>query len=175
MSLHELTVIQSSKMLNNLDAWLGKAVAYAEARSFEPDVLVQARLYPDQFALARQVQSACDTAKGAAARLAGIEVPSHPDDETTIAQLRERIAKTRSFLETVTAEKFEGAAEREVTLSFLPGQAIKGAHYVVDFVVPNFYFHVTTAYAILRHNGVELGKRDYIGVPRLYPVKSEES
>lgn len=171
MSLHELTIVQVSKMLSNLDGWLGKAVAYAEARSFEPDVLVQARLYPDQYPLVRQIQAVCDTAKATAARLAEIEIPSHSDDETTIAELRDRIRKTRSFLETITPEKLAGAEDREITPSFLPGQALKGAHYVVDLALPNFYFHVTTAYAILRHNGIEVGKRDFVGSIRMYEAK----
>ncbi len=171
MSLHELSVLQVSKMLQNLGAWLDKAAASAEARSFDVEVLVQSRLAPDQYPLLRQIQSACDSAKGTAARLAGMEVPSHPDEETTLAELRERIAKTVAFLETVTPEKFEGAADREIKLPFIPGHAIKGAHYVVDMALPNFYFHMTTAYAILRHNGVDVGKRDYIGSMRLYEVE----
>ncbi len=168
MSLHDLTIVQVSKMLRNLDAWLEKAVAYGETRSFDPERLLAARLYVDQYPLLRQVQSACDAAKGMAARLAGVEIPSHPDDETTVAQLRARITKTLAFLETVAPEALDGIGEREVKLSYLPGQAIKAEHYLVDMGVPNFYFHVTTAYSILRHNGVELGKRDYIGSMRLY-------
>ncbi|MCA9707505.1 MAG: DUF1993 domain-containing protein [Myxococcales bacterium] len=172
MSLHDHTVFQISKMLRNLEGWLDKAVAYAEARSFDPEVLVQARLYPDQYPLVRQIQAACDSAKGTAARLAGVEVPSHPDDETTLAQLRERINKTVAFLETITPEQLEGGESREITLSFLPGQAIKGKDYLAEMALPNFYFHLVTAYAILRHNGVEVGKRDFIGSLRLYEAKA---
>lgn len=168
MSLHDLTIVQFSKMLKNLEGWIDKAVAHAEARSFDPEILVQSRLSPDQYALVSQIQAACDSAKGTAARLAGVEVPSYPDDETTIAQLRERIHKTLAFLETVTPEMLADAAQREITLSFMPGHGIKGEHYVVDMAVPNFYFHLTTAYAILRHNGVDVGKRDFIGSMRLY-------
>lgn len=171
MSLHEWSVFQMSKMLRNLDGWLDKATAHAEARSFDPEVLVQARLSPDQYPLVRQIQSACDSAKGAAARLAGVEVPSHSDTETTLAELRERIAKTLAFLETLTPEAYEGAEEREIQLSFLPGKAIKGMDYAVEMAVPNFYFHVITAYAILRHNGVDVGKRDFIGSLRLHDAE----
>lgn len=171
MSLHDLTIVQVSKMLKNLEGWLDKAVAYAESRSFDPEILVQARLYPDQYPLVRQIQSVCDTAKGTAARLAGVEVPSHPDEEKTLAELRERIHKTLAFLETITPEQMADAPQREITLSFLPGQGIKGEHYVVDMGLPNFYFHLTTAYAILRHNGVDVGKRDFIGSMRIYPLE----
>ncbi|MEM9462315.1 MAG: DUF1993 domain-containing protein [Myxococcota bacterium] len=172
MSLYDLTIVQVSKMLKNLEKWLDKGVAYAESRSFDPEVFVQSRLYPDQYPLVRQIQAACDSAKGTAARLAGIEPPSHPDEETTLAQLRERIHKTLSFLETITEDKLAEAAEREITLPFMPGKAIKGAHYLVDMALPNFYFHVTTAYAILRNNGVDVGKYDYIGSMRVYDLPS---
>lgn len=171
MSLHDLSIVQVSKMLRNLEGWLDKAVANAEARSFDPEVLLSLRLSADQYPLLRQIQAVCDSAKGTAARLAGVEVPSHPDTETTLAEVRERIAKTVAFLETLTPEQFEGAEEREITVSFLPGKGIKGAHYVVDMAQPNFYFHLVTAYAILRHNGVDIGKRDYVGSLRLYDVK----
>lgn len=170
MSLHDLAVSQTSKILRNLEGWLEKAEAHAKAKGFDVDVLVAARLAPDQFALVRQVQSACDGAKLTAARLAGIEAPKHADDEKTIAELRERIRSTLAFLETVTPEQFEGASEREIRLPFLPGKASKGGDYYVDFAQPNFYFHAVTAYSILRHNGVELSKYDYIGHARMYDV-----
>lgn len=172
MSLHDHVVFQMSKMLRNLDRWIDKAVASAEARSFDPEVLTQARLAPDQYAFVRQVQAACDSTKSAAARLAGLEVPSHPDTETTIPELRERIAKTLAFVETVTPEKLEGGYEREVVLPFLDGQAMNGHDYLVEMVLPNFYFHLSMAYAILRHNGVDLGKRDLIGSLRLHAPKA---
>lgn len=171
MSLHDASVSQFSKMLRNLDAWLGKAEEHAKAKEFDVDVLVSARLAPDQYALVRQIQAACDSAKFSAARLAGTQAPSHPDEETTIAQLRERIRSTVAYLETVTPQMLEGAVDREVRLSFMPGKAIKGGDYLVDLGLTNFYFHVTMAYAILRHNGVSLGKRDYIGSARLYDVE----
>lgn len=167
MSLHDASVFQMSKMLRNLDGWLGKAVASAEARSFDVENLVGMRLAPDQFPLSRQVQAACDAAKAGAARLAGIDVPSHPDTETTIKELRERIAKTLAFLETVGPEKLDGREESEVVLPFLDNQKIKGVDYINELALPNFYFHVTTAYALLRHAGVDVGKRDYVGSLRL--------
>jgi uncharacterized protein len=170
MSLHDASVSQMSKMLRNLEGWLDKAEAHAKAKGFEVDVLAVARLAPDQYALVRQVQASCDAAKFTAARLAGIPAPSHPDTETTIAELRQRIRSTLAYLETVTPEQLAGATEREVTLPFMPGKAMKGAAYLVDLALPNFYFHVTTAYAILRHNGVGLGKLDFIGHARFYEV-----
>ena len=172
MSLHDASVSQMSKMLRNMDGWLEKTESHAKTKGFEVDVLLTARLAPDQFALVRQIQSACDGAKFTAARLAGIEAPSHPDEEKTVAELRQRIRSTLSFLETVTPERFAGAADREVTLAFLPGKASKGEEYFIDFALPNFYFHVTTTYAILRHNGVDLGKRDFLGSVRLHDVKA---
>lgn len=172
MSLYQDSVVQLSQMLRNLDGWLAKAVAFAEARKFSPDDFVGFRLCPDMRPLSFQVQSCCDSAKFAAARLAGVEAPSHPDTETTMAELSARIASTRAFLETLKPEQFEGGAEREVRLSFLPGQAIKGGDYLREMALPNFYFHVTTAYALLRQAGVEIGKRDFIGNLTLYPVES---
>jgi len=170
MSLHDASVIQMSKMLRNAEGWLDKAEAHAKAKGFEVDVLAVARLAPDQYTLTRQIQAVCDTAKFAAARLAAVDPPAHPDTEKTIPELRARIRAVLSFLETVTPEQFAGAADRELALSFMPGKAIKGADYLVDFALPNFYFHVTTTYAILRHNGVALGKMDFIGHARFYDV-----
>lgn len=169
--LHETSVLQMSKMLRNLDGWLQKATEYAQAKSFDPDVLVQARLAPDQYPLARQVQAACDAAKFAAARLTGAQAPSHPDTETTMAELRGRIRVVLEYLEPQSPEAFEGAIDREVRLGYLPDLAIRGGHYLIDVAQPNFYFHVITAYSILRHNGVDLGKRDFIGAARFYPVQ----
>jgi uncharacterized protein len=174
MSLHDASVSQMSKMLRNLAGWLDKAEAHAKTKKFDVDVLVVARLAPDQYALVRQIQSACDSAKFAAARLASVEAPKHPDEEKTIAELRQRIHSTLAFLETITPAHFEGAADREVLLPFMPGKAAKGAEYIVDFALPNFYFHVTTAYAILRHNGVELGKYDFIGAARMHDVDANK-
>ena len=151
-------------MLNNLSALLDKAQAHAEARKIDPAALTAFRLYPDMFPLTRQVQIACDAAKGAVARLAGMEIPKHEDTEQTFADLKTRIAKTVEFIQSVPASKIEGSEERAVTIK-LRGQetTFKGAPYLLGFAWPNFYFHVTTAYNILRHNGVEVGKRDFLG------------
>jgi hypothetical protein len=151
------------KMLGNLDGWLKKAAAHAKAKSFDPSVLVNARLAPDQYPFVRQVQSACDAAKFAAARLAGKDAPKHPDTETTIEQLHARIESVTAYLGTFTAKDFEGAEKRAITLPWLEGKHLEGADYVVELCTPNFFFHVTTAYAILRHNGVDVGKTDFIG------------
>jgi hypothetical protein len=154
---------QMQKMLGNLDGWLDKTVAYAKTKSFDANTLVQARLAPDQFPFARQVQSACDTAKLAAARLAGKDAPSHPDTETTIDELRARIATVRKYLDGFTAKDFEGAATRTISQPRWEGKTMTGADYFREHSTPNFYFHVTHAYAILRHAGVDIGKRDYLG------------
>ena len=171
ISIPELSITQMSKMLRNLESWLGKAEAHAKERGFDVDVLVGVRLAPDQFPLARQIQSSCDTVKLAAARLSGGQAPSHPDDETTITQLRQRIHATLAYLETVTHESLGGAADRDIQLPFAKGKACKGSDYLVEFVVPNFYFHVTTAYALLRHSGVPLGKMDFIGGMKMYDLE----
>lgn len=157
------TIAQFHKMLRNLDSWLGRAVDHATSRKFDVDNLVQARLAPDQFALVRQIQSACDTAKLTAARLSGKDAPSHADTETSIAELRARIADVAGWLEGFGARDFEGAATRKVTISWMQGKSMAGANYLSEFGVPNFYFHVTVAYSILRHNGVELGKIPFLG------------
>jgi hypothetical protein len=151
------------KMLDNLDRWLDKAETHAKERSFEVDVLAQARLAPDQFPFAQQVQSACDQAKYAAAYLGARPAPSHPDTEKTVAELRERIRKCAAFVATVQAKDLAGADDRKVAPPWLGGRWLTGHDYLVQVAVPNFFFHVTTAYAILRHNGVALGKMDYVG------------
>lgn len=156
-------VPQYAKMLHNLDGWLDKATAFAKHKGFDVDTLVQARLAPDMYSLDRQVQSACDTAKFSAAYLAGKEAPAHPDTEKTIAELRARIKSCLAYLETVQEADLAGAAERRVSPKFLQGKWVRGDEYLVQVSLPNFYFHVTVAYAILRHNGVDLGKRDFIG------------
>lgn len=170
MSLYQHSVVQTSKMLRNLAGCLGKAIAFAEAKQTSPDDFVGFRLTPDMRPFAFQVQSACDSAKGTAARLAGLEPPSHPDTETTMAELEARITKTLEFLDGLDERAFDGGAEREVRLSFLPGQAIKGSDYLPEMALPNFYFHVTMAYALLRMAGVAVGKRDFITGLTLYPV-----
>ena len=157
------TIAQFGKMLGNLDRWLEVAEAHAKTKGFETAVLVQARLAPDQFALVQQIQSACDAAKYAAAYLSGGQAPSHPDTESTFADLRARIATCRAYLESVPASAFAGADERRVVPAWLKEGWFRGDDYLREVAVPNFYFHVVTAYALLRHNGVPLGKMDYIG------------
>jgi len=152
-----------AKTLQNMEHWMDKAAAYAQAKSFEVDVLVQDRLAPDAYAFNRQVQSACDQAKYAAAYLGGKPAPSHPDTEKTFAELRQRIRTCLAFLESVQAKDFAGAEDRKVSPPWLGGKWLRGDDYLVHVAIPNFFFHATMAYAILRHNGVELGKMDYIG------------
>ena len=143
---------------------LAKAEEHANARKIDHGALIQCRLYPDMFPLARQVQIASDTAKSAAARLAGVEVPSWEDHETTFAQLRERCEKTDKYLATFKPEQIDGSEEREVVLKMREGQmTFTGQQYLLTFAIPNFYFHITTAYALLRQCGVEIGKRDFLG------------
>ena len=163
MSLYESSVPQLKKMLTNLDKWLEKSVAYAKEKSFEPNVLATARLAPDQYPLNKQVQSACDGAKFCAARLTGKEAPKHPDTEQTIDELRARIKTCTTYLDTFKAADFSGAETRVVALLFMEGKALVGSDYLNEMVLPNFYFHIAHAYAILRHGGVPLGKIDYIG------------
>ena len=162
--MYVIAVKQPTKMLRNLASWLDQAAAYAEERSFSPENLVQARLAPDQFTLVRQVQSACDTAKFLASRLCEIEAPSFPDEEKTFDEVKKRIADTLAFLDGVEESALGDFADRELKLSFLPeGSWVRADDYMEQFAIPNFYFHVSMAYAILRHNGVPLGKRDYLG------------
>jgi hypothetical protein len=152
------------RILRNLEAVLDKGAAYATAKKIDPSVLVNARLFPDMFPLAAQVRIGCDFAKGAVARLTGREPPKYEDNETTLEELKARIAKTIAYVEQFGAAEFDGAEERKVTIK-LRGEdrTFDGTTYLANIVLPNFYFHVTTAYDILRHNGVELGKRDFIG------------
>jgi hypothetical protein len=164
LSLHEASVAVMAHMLGQLSAILDKAAAHAEAGGIDPATLVEARLAPDMFALARQVQIATDTANGCAARLAGREPPSYPDTEATFPELKERIAKTLRYLGEVGPERIDGREDEPVTLR-LRNQPLtfSGRDYLLRFALPNFYFHVTTAYDILRHQGVPVGKFDYLG------------
>ncbi len=156
-------VTQAVKMLENLDRWLTKAEEFAKSKSFDVNVLLGARLAPDQYALSRQVQAACDAAKFMAARLGGQPSPAHPDTETTMAELHARVGAVTEFMKGIEAGAYEGASARVVPLPFVPGKGMKGDDYLMELSLPNFYFHVSMAYAILRHNGVPLGKIDYIG------------
>ncbi len=163
-NLYQSSVPVFTQYLTSLSVLLTKAAAHAEAKKIDPLVLTGARIAPDMFPLSRQVQIATDHAKGACARLAGIEVPSFADSETSFPELQARIAKTLEFVKSLKPAQFEGSAERDVTLT-IAGQKItwKGNIYLNHFALPNFYFHATTTYAILRHNGVEVGKRDFMG------------
>ncbi len=164
ISMYTASVPVFAKMLGNLAAILDKAAAYAEQKKIDPAVLLNARLYADMFALTKQVQVACDFAKGAVARLAGEEPPKYEDNETTIAELKARIARTLDYIQGFAPHRLDGSETREVELK-IRGETIRypGLTYLLHVALPNFFFHVTTAYGILRHNGVALGKRDFIG------------
>jgi hypothetical protein len=162
MNLYDATVPIFTKLLSNVDKWLDKAAAHADARKFEIDVLAGARLAPDQYAFVRQIQSACDQAKFTVAKLTGKEPPAHPDTEKTIAELRTRIRTIVDYLATFKREDFTGAEERACSHSWMGGKSVPGGDYLHHFALPNFHFHLTTAYSILRHNGVPVGKMDYI-------------
>jgi hypothetical protein len=164
LSLYQASVPPFLQMLGSLQAILDKAEAHAAARKIEPAVLLATRLTPDMFPLVRQVQLAADFAKGGAGRIAGVELPKFPDEETSFAELKTRIAKTVDFLQTLKPAQIDGHEEREVTIP-IAGQPFKftAQSYLIKFALPNFYFHHTTAYAILRQCGVEIGKRDYLG------------
>ncbi|MDH0896747.1 MULTISPECIES: DUF1993 domain-containing protein [unclassified Pseudomonas] len=164
LSLYQASVPQFVRMFGNLSAILDKAAAHAEARKIDPAVLLDARLAPDMHPLTRQVQIASDAAKGCAARLAGVEVPSFADTESSFAELQARIGRTLEFIGSLTPEQIDSGEGREIVLK-VPGSELRfsGPDYLLHFVLPNFYFHVTTAYAILRHNGLEIGKMDYLG------------
>ena len=164
--MYQASAPRFANILRNLSGLLDKAQAHCEARKIDPAALTAFRLYPDMFPLARQVQIACDTAKGAVARLAGLEVPKHEDTEQSFAELKARIAKTLEFIDTVKPAQVDGSEGREVTLKMRSGEVkFNGLQFLLGNAWPNFYFHVTTAYDILRHNGVEIGKRDFIGNP----------
>jgi len=154
---------QFKKSLGQLDKWLDAAAAFAESRSFDRNVFVGLRLAPDQFALAKQVQATCDVAKLAASRLTGKEAPAHPDTEATLAELQTRVRSVLSYLDSLSAKDFEQAASRVVSQPRWEGKVMSGADYFLEHGLPNFFFHLTHTYAILRHNGVPVGKRDYLG------------
>ncbi len=156
-------ITEYKKVLKQMESWLDKASAHAEAKSFDVNVLMLSRLAPDQFAFNRQVQSTCDAAKFAAAYLSGQKAPSHPDTETTIDELRQRIHSVLGYLADFQESDFADAATRKISPGWLRGKSMTGDDYFHQASIPNFYFHAATAYAILRHNGVPLGKMDYLG------------
>ena len=167
MSLYAETVTQMSKMLTNLDGWIGLGVEHATSKKYDPSVLLNARLAPDQYNFIKQVQAACDAATFAAARLTGKTPPAHPDTEQTLEEVRARIQSVVAYLGTFTEADFVGAEARVVPLGFMPGKGMLGSDYLHEMAAPNFYFHISMAYAILRHNGVPLGKMNYMGGMKL--------
>jgi hypothetical protein len=164
ISMYQASAPQLKKMLLNLTTILTMAEEYATAKGIDGKVLVEARLFPDMFPLAKQVQIACDQVKFGLARLAGVEAPKFEDTESTFPQLKERIAKTIAFMDSIKPEQIDGAEAKEIQFS-IKGRNFEfvGEQYVLTWIIPNFYFHVATAYNVLRHNGVELGKADYLG------------
>jgi hypothetical protein len=164
ISVYDVSLPIFTLGLNNLSAVLDKAIAHQDARKVDPKVMAQVRLIADMLPLSAQVQIACDNAKGAAARLAGIQAPKFEDTEATLPELKARVAKTVEFIASIKREQLQGAESREIVLTF-PQQTLKfnGLNYLTNFALPNFYFHLTMAYALLRKNGVDLGKRDFLG------------
>lgn len=162
-NIYETTVPLFRTMLLNLSAILDKAAAFAQERKIEDSALLNDRLAPDMFPFIRQVQIACDNAKWASARFAGVEIPKHEDVETTFHELKERIAKTLAFLDTLQEDRFIGASDRRIELAHVKWKHLTGEDYARRYAIPNFLFHVTIAYGILRHNGVPVGKADFLG------------
>ena len=156
-------ISEMKRVLTQMSTWLDKAAAHATAKKFDVNTLLQARLAPDQFPLIRQIQQACDQSKYAVSRTTGKETPSNPDTEQTIEEVKQRIATAIAYLETYKASDFETIATRTVTTPRWEGKHMSASDYLVQHAMPNFFFHLTTAYAILRHNGVDVGKRDFLG------------
>ena len=163
MNIFQQSIPPMKQMLTNMLAWLDLAAKHAEAKKFDVDTLCIARLAPDMYSFTKQVQATCDAAKFTAARLSGKEAPVHPDTEATMAQLRARINTVVAYLDIMNEADFATAEDRMVALAWMPGHAVKGSNYLTQLQLPNFYFHAMAAYAILRHNGVELGKQAFIG------------
>ena len=164
LSMYEASVPVFTRMLTNLSAILKKGEAHAEARGIKPSVLVNDRLAPDMLPLTSQIQIATDGAKGCVGRLAGLDIPSYADEETSFEELQARIAKTIAFFETIDAAAMEGAQDKSYVIKLRSGDlTFSGRELLLNFAMPNVYFHITTAYLILRHNGVELGKMDFLG------------
>ena len=164
ISMHSASVPVFVRMFGNLSLWLDKAEAHATAKKFDPQVYLAARLAPDMLPFTKQIQIACDAAKFGVARLAGVDAPKFDDTEASLAELRVRIQKTVEFVRSVPASQIDGTEAKDVAVPRRDGSiTLKGEFYLKHFVMPNFYFHVTTAYALLRHCGVDLGKSDYLG------------
>ncbi len=166
LSMHSSSIPYFVRSLNNLSTILKMGAAHAKEHEIDPSIFVTARLFPDMFPLSRQVQIACDVVKGAAARISGVEAPSFEDNESSFEELQERISKTIEFLNSVPADKINGTEEKDIKLQAGSFEVdFTGASYLSMWALPNLYFHVTTTYNILRHNGVVLGKLDYVGAP----------
>ena len=166
ISMYSASVPVFTRMLGHLAAWLDKAEAHAQAKKFDASVYLAARLAPDMLPLPKQIQIACDAAKFGVARLAGVEAPKFDDNEASLAELRERIRKTVEFVRAVPAAAIEGTEDKDITVPRRDGNVVlEGEFYLKHYVQPNFYFHVTTAYALLRHAGVDIGKTDFLGKP----------
>ncbi len=164
ISMYAASVPVFKQILGSLSDLLDKADAHAAAKKIDPNALLQARLFPDMFPLTRQIIIAADFAKGACARLAGAEVPKYEDTEQSFAELKARIAKTLAFIDTLARDRIDGSEERDITTSAGPNsKSFKGQTYLLNYALPQFFFHATTAYAILRHNGIEIGKKDFMG------------
>ncbi|WP_284616849.1 DUF1993 domain-containing protein [Aquabacterium humicola] len=166
LSMYSASVPVFKRQLTGMLGWLDKAEAHAQARKFDPNNYLQTRLAPDMLPFIAQIRIASDGAKGCVARLAGIEIPKFEDNEATIDELRQRIRKTLEFIDSVGRDKIDGSEEREITIPMRNRDPIqfKGEFYLKHWALPNFFFHVTTAYALLRHNGVELGKKDFLAL-----------
>ncbi len=162
--IYDLTAVQMGRMLTALGTWLEKAEQHATAKKVDPvDAFMDQRLIVDQYSLIEQIQSACDSAKFASARLTGKEPPKHPDTEKTFAEAKARVKSVVTYLNTFNADDFKGAFERKITQPWMEGKYLSGGDYLRSLIIPNFYFHLTTAYAIMRANGVDIGKGDYLG------------
>ncbi|MDP1718354.1 MAG: DUF1993 domain-containing protein [Burkholderiales bacterium] len=166
ISMYQVSVPRFVNILTNLSGILDKAQAHVDEKKIAPEALTTFRLFPNMFPMTRQVQIACDTAKAAVARLAGVDIPKHEDTEQTLAELKARIATTIAFVQSIKPEQLDATEDKDITLTRGEKSATyKGMQFLLGHALPNFYFHVTTVYNILRHNGVEIGKRDYLGTP----------
>lgn len=164
ISMYHASVPRIASMLTNLSQLLDKAQTHVESKKWNESALTQFRLYPDMLPMARQVQIACDTAKGVVARLAGVDIPVDEDNEVTLTDLKQRIAKTLAFVESFKPTQIDGTEEKDITTKRGDKEThYKGMQFLLNHAMPNIYFHVTAAYTILRHNGIEIGKRDYLG------------